>query len=408
MRAHIIEVGPNAVRRLCCGGATVADNEAESVAFEHIDDPVTLIDLRPVTVESLWCSVLAAVDCGTAEGVIVVHPSWWAPERVDVVGAAAQVLIGPTVLRSRSWLLTHASQAKSGPATLVVEIADDLVALSGAAVAAQTRHRDQQAVADAVAHSILTMVSDTVDMVVIDAPRTVRGARGLSALIARELQNSGGTVPALEVDDIGLRKLAGEIVPLDSCAHTTSRKAFPGNPRRSLRRLVLVLAVISVVVGVGTVIRHASPRGRDDSIPTTYVVEGRVALMVPAQWPMSRVVTGPGSARVQITSPSDPEVALHVTQSRVALPSLDATAEFLKSAIDAEPAGVFVDFNPTGHSADRLAVTYREIRSGHDIRWTVWVDNAVRISIGCQSRQGHDEAVDQECEVAVRSARALD
>jgi type VII secretion-associated protein (TIGR03931 family) len=53
-------------------------------------------------------------------------------------------------------------------------------------------------------------------------------------------------------------------------------------------------------------------------------------------------------------------------------------------------------------------VTYREIRSGHDIRWTVWVDKAVRISIGCQSRQGHDEAVDQECTVAVRSARALD
>ena len=178
--------------------------------------------------------------------------------------------------------------------------------------------------------------------------------------------------------------------------------------RRSLWRLALVLAVISVVVGVGTVIRHAPPRGGDDSIPTTYVVEGHVALKVPAQWPMRRVVTGPGSARLQVTSPSDPEVALHVTQSRVALPSLDATAEFLKSAIDAEPAGVFVDFNPTGHSADRPAVTYREIRSGHDIRWTVWVDKAVRISIGCQSRQGHDEAVDQECEVAVRSARALD
>jgi type VII secretion-associated protein (TIGR03931 family) len=99
---------------------------------------------------------------------------------------------------------------------------------------------------------------------------------------------------------------------------------------------------------------------------------------------------------------------LHVTQSRVALPSLDATAEFLKKAIDAAPAGVFVDFNPADRRADRLAVTYREVRSGHDIRWTVWVDKAVRISIGCQSRPGHDEAVARECEVAVRSARALD
>jgi len=408
VRAHVLEVGPSTIRRLCCGGATVADSEAEKVAFEHIDDPVTLIDLRPVTVESLWRSVLAAADCGTSEEVIVVHPSWWAPERVDVVGAAAQVLVGPVVLRSRSWLLTHASQAKSEHATLVVEIADDLVAVTGAAVAAQTRHRDQQAVADAVVHSILTMVSDTLDLVVIDAPRTVRGARSLSALIARELQKSGDTVPALEVDDIGLRKLAGEIVPLESRARAASRRVVSGKLRRSLWRLALVLAVISVVIGMGTLVRHAPPRGRDDSIPTTYVVEGHVALKVPAQWPMRRVVTGPGSARLQITSPSDPEVALHVTQSRVALPSLDATAEFLKSAIDAEPAGVFVDFNPTGHSADRPAVTYREIRSGHDIRWTVWVDKAVRISIGCQSRQGHDQAVDQECAVAVRSARALD
>jgi type VII secretion-associated protein (TIGR03931 family) len=408
VRAHIIEVGPNAVRRLCCGGATVADSEQEEVAFEHFDDPVALIDLRPVTVEALWRSVLAAVDCGTAGEVIVVHPSWWAPERVDVVGAAAQVLVGDVVLRSRSWLLRHASQAKPELATLVVEIADDLVAVTGTAVAAQTRHQDQQAVADAVVRSILTLVSDSSEMVVIDAPRTVHDARSLSALIAREFQNSAGTVTALEVDDIGLRRLAGAVVPAERSARASSRKAVSGAVRRSLWRLAPVLAMISMVIGVGTMIRHTPPRGRDNIVATTYVVEGHVALKVPAQWPIQRVVAGPGSARVQITSPSDPEVALHVTQSRVALPSLDATAEFLKSAIDAEPAGVFVDFNPTGKSADRPAVTYREIRSGHDIRWTVWVEKAVRISIGCQSRQGHDEAVDRECEVAVRSARALD
>ena len=408
MRAHILEVGPSAVRRLCCGGATVADSEAEKAAFEHIDDPVTLIDLRPVSVESLWRSVLAAADCGTTEDVIVVHPSWWAPERIDVVGAAAQVLVGPVVLRSRSWLLGHASHGKSELATLVVEIADDLVAVTGGALAAQTRHRDQQAVVDAVVHSILALMSDTMDLVVIDAPRTVPGARSLSALIARELRTSGGTVAALEVDDIGLRKLAGEIVPIENRAGVASRMAVSGGVRRGLWRLALVVAVISIVIGVGTATRHAPPRSRDDSIPTTYVVEGHVALKVPAQWPIRRVVTGPGSARLQITSPSDPEVALHVTQSRVALPSLAATAEFLKGAIDAEPAGVFVDFNPTGHSAGRAAVTYREIRSGHDIRWAVWVDKAVRISIGCQSRQGHGEAVDQACEVAVRSARTLE
>jgi type VII secretion-associated protein (TIGR03931 family) len=400
VRAHIVEVGPNAIRRLCCGGATVADIEAQRAAFEHIDDPVTLVDVRPVTVESLWRSLLCAVDCGTADEVIVVHPSWWATERVDVVGAAAQVLAGNIVLRERSWLLAHAAPANSELATLVVEIADDLVAMTGAAVVAQTRHRDEQAVADAVVRGVLAMAPDTVDRVVIDAPRTVPGARSLSALIVREFQKSDCSVAVMEVDDIGLRKLAGATVPAQGRGHGSSRKA--------VSRLALVLPVTCVAIGTAVVIRHAPPHGSGDAIPTTYVVEGHVALKVPAQWPMRRVVAGPGSARVQITSPSDPEVALHVTQSRVALPSLDATAEFLKSAIDAAPAGVFVDFNPAGRRADRPAVTYREIRSGHDIRWTVWVDKAVRISIGCQSRPGHDEAVDRECEVAVRSARALD
>jgi type VII secretion-associated protein (TIGR03931 family) len=110
---------------------------------------------------------------------------------------------------------------------------------------------------------------------------------------------------------------------------------------------------------------------------------------------------------MQVTSPSDPEVALLVTQSRVATGTLGATAESLKHAIDAEPAGVFVDFNPAGLSASRPAVTYREVRGGHDIRWTVLLEGAVRISIGCQSRRGNDDAVREVCERAVWSARAL-
>src|SRR6202012_2658119 len=224
VRAHILEVGPSAVRRLCCGGATVADSEAEKIAFEHIDDPLTLIDLRPVSVASLWRSVLAATDCGTAEDVIVVHPSWWAPERVDVVGTAAHVFAGNVVLRPRSWLLAYTSPAKAELATLVVEIADGLVAMTGAAGAAQTRHRDEQTVADAVVRGVLAMVSDTVDRVVIDAPRTLPGARSLSASIARKLQNSDCSSALLEVDDIGLRKLAGAIVPAQTRTRDASRK----------------------------------------------------------------------------------------------------------------------------------------------------------------------------------------
>jgi type VII secretion-associated protein (TIGR03931 family) len=141
--------------------------------------------------------------------------------------------------------------------------------------------------------------------------------------------------------------------------------------------------------------------------PTTFLVEGRVALTVPANWSAQRVVTGPGSARVQVTSPSDPEVALHITQSPVAGETLSGTAERLKRAIEAEPAGVFIDFDPAGVSVGRPAVTYREVRATHHVWWTILLDGPIRISVGCQSRPGDEAAVRDACEQAVRSAHAI-
>jgi type VII secretion-associated protein (TIGR03931 family) len=404
MSAHVIEVGPNAVRRLCCGAMTVVDSEAERVALESIDDPVTLVDFRPVAVESLWRALLGSLDCGSLERAIVVHPSWWAPARVDLVSAAAQVLAGDVVMRSRSWLLSQAAPSRSHDATVVVEIADSFVVITGAATAAETRRRDEQDVAEAVVRRVNTMVSDTTETVVIDAPRTVHGACALAAMIANALRDSAG-MTATQIDDIGLRKLATRVIPGESHAREPNGRTTDRHVRRRWGPALAPL-LTSAVLGLSALAHHAAPP-HGDGMPTTFVVEGHVALEIPAQWSMRRVVAGPGSARLQITSPSDLEVSLHVTQSRVALTTLGATAEFLKSAIDAAPAGVFVDFNPAARSVGRSAVTYREIRSGHDIRWTVWVDRAIRISIGCQSRHGREDAVSQECGLAVRSARAV-
>jgi len=47
------------------------------------------------------------------------------------------------------------------------------------------------------------------------------------------------------------------------------------------------------------------------------------------------------------------------------------------------------------------------VRAGHHVRWTVLLDGAVRISIGCQSRPGGEDAVREVCEQAVRSAHAF-
>jgi type VII secretion-associated protein (TIGR03931 family) len=87
--------------------------------------------------------------------------------------------------------------------------------------------------------------------------------------------------------------------------------------------------------------------------------------------------------------------------------TLSGAAERLKHAIDAEAAGVFVDFNPSSVTAGRPAVTYREVRAHHEVRWTVLLDGPVRISIGCQSRPGDAATIRDACEQAVRSAHAI-
>lgn len=409
MTAHLVEVGPNAIRRLCCGGGTVVDQEAEIAALEGVDDPVTLVDSHPVAVESLWRTVLESLGCDGSDRAIVIHPSWWAQERVNVVTAAAHVLGGEVVMRPRPWLLRQVSAPEAQDTTVVVEIADGLVVITGATVAAETRRRHQQGVADAVVRSIRAVAAGITGTVVIDAPRTVHGAGALAEMIATGLRDCGD-MTAMAVDEIGMKKLAAEIISDEIHTCDTDSSAAATDPRRRWT-LVRAAPLIGAVLGAIALIHHPAPHHPApqavNGVPTTFLVEGHVALQVPAQWPVRRVVAGPGSARLQITSPSDPEVALHLTQSRVALATLAATAEFLKNAIDAAPAGAFVDFDPVGHTAGRPAVTYREIRSVHDIRWTVWVDKDVRISVGCQSRHGHQDVVSQECEQAVRSARAM-
>jgi type VII secretion-associated protein (TIGR03931 family) len=403
VRAHVIEVGPSAIRRLCCGATTVADTQFERTAFKSIDDRIALVELRPVTVASLWEDLLRSIDCGTSEQVTVVHPSWWPPARVGVVSAAAGTLVGAAEMRPRLWLLAQASPATSELDTLIVEIAEDFVVIAGTTMMAETRRGDPFKVAEAVARSVLTMASDATATVVIDAPATVHGAGTLAASIAKRLPESCGMNVVL-ADDIRLRRLAGELKPRGQLGPETGTHRRPGwNGRHWSRALVVFVVAVTAVA-----LQRRMEPSADDRAPTTLAVEGHVALEVPTRWPLRRIVAGPGSPRLQITSPIDPELALHVTQSRVALSSLAATAEFIKGAIDSAPAGVFVDFNPSDRSAGRPAVTYREIRAGHDIRWTVWVEKAVRISIGCQSRSGRGDVVSRECDVALRSARVVD
>ncbi len=410
----IIEAGPGTIRRLCCGTSTVADSgmsEIIAAALGAVDDQVALVGERPVAVDLLWSAALRSVHCAHCNGLVLVHPSWWSSSRVGMVTAAAATVADDVLARPRSWLLKQASDAEP-EATVVVEISERLVVIAGAITGTEAvavpRRAEPQLVAKEVAGTIAGMVAA---VVLIDAPSTVAGAPALATLIADAARRSGHTV--LQIDDARLAQSALSAVSAQAEQSKPLSTACAGGVRSRARTLSTLGAVAIVVAAAAPAVVTASRQGavppkQVETAPTTFLVEGRVALKVPANWPTQRVVAGPGSARVQVTSPSDPEVALHVTQSPVAGETLSGTAERLKHAMDAGPAGVFVDFNPSGISAGRPAVTYREVRASHHVWWTVLLDGAVRISVGCQSRPGDEDAVRNACEQAVRSAHAIE
>lgn len=375
-------------------------------ALGAIDDRVALAGERPVTVDALWEAALRSATCGTGDGMVVVHPSWWSSSRVAVVTSAAAKVAGEVRTCPRSWLLARASRAQP---MVAVEITERLVAITATEVTAVPRNADPRSVAETVA-GVIAGAAPAV--VLIDAPSTVSGAPALAASIAEALRGNGHAAPdVLEINDLRLTRLARTAIrasPVPAGSAAAARATARPSRGRTLGALGCAAIVAAAALAAIVPTRPGEvPPGRVQAAPTTFLVEGRVALSVPSTWPTRRVVTGPGSARVQVTSPSDPEVALHITQSPVAGETLSGTAERLKRAIDAEPAGLFVDFNPAGTGAGRPAVTYREVRPAHHVRWTVLLDGPVRISVGCQSRPGGEDAVRTACEQAVRSAHAI-
>lgn len=398
----IVEVGPGTIRRLCCGTEAVVDSDVIAAALGAIDDRVAMVGERPVAVNSLWKAALRSAICPPAGGVVVVHPSWWSASRVGVVTDAAATAADDVLARPRSWLLRQQAPQTTPEVTTVVEIAERLVAIAGTEVCAVPRTAEPRCVADDVASVINGMPAA---VVLLDAPGAVGGAADLATMIAALIRDSARTV--VEIDDTRLVQLAGPARPDPPAPRSAPRVSRVRPHARSALAAAAIVATAAVPAVATTRRPDAGTTTRVESAPTTFLVEGRVALSVPANWPTQRVVGGPGSARVQVTSPSDPEVAVHVTQSPAVGETLSGTAERLKRAIDAQPAGVFVDFNPSGVSGGRPAVTYREVRADHHVRWTVLLDGPVRISIGCQSRPGDQDAVRAVCEQAVRSAHAI-
>lgn len=360
MSQSVVEVGPATIR-----GAGALSAELAETALDCIDDDIALIDDRPVSVSDLWRDVLLAA--GTSETTVLVLPTWWSAPRVARIREAAPV--NATVLQR--------FQALSAEET-VVELSHELVVIirNGAIAAVIPRAGD---VVEAVAAEI-----DPETAVLVDAPPGVDGA-----FLADELR-ARGIAAAVADQDWAVPQEPPAAV--EWCAEMSACRRGGG-----IAVLAGTLAAAAAVWGAyvaGT--RVPPPNG----MPMTLLVEGRVGVSVPARWTVHRITSGPGSARVQVVSPSDEHAALHITQSPI------PPEQTLQAAFDAQPDGVFVDLKTDDRRAGRPVITYREIRAGHTIEW-VLIHDELRIGIGCQAAPGREQLVQGVCEEAIRSAHAV-
>ena len=267
-------------------------------AIGWIDDPVGLLEERPIAVAELWRTLIVTLVGERCDTVVVVHPQAWPRHRIDRLVAAANTVAEhvEAVSQDRWHVGAEGERPVDGP---------------------------------------------------IDVGRRVRPRR----------------LPAIAAIAAG----------------------------------VLMAAAAAVL----TVRVDAPPK----DIPGVTVLEGRMAVRIPAHWTVERVTGGPGSRRLQVSPPGDPAIALHLTWSYAPETTIEQAAAVLNHAIAEEKPGVFVDMRAPVEVAGRPAVAYREIRPGRVIAWSVVLDGATRISIGCQSPPGREADVRGACNEAVRSAR---
>jgi type VII secretion-associated protein (TIGR03931 family) len=383
----IVEVGPATVR-----GPNHVDAQWVSAGIDGIDDDLTLIDECPVAVADVWHAIIRDVAGECIDTVVLVCSTWWASSRVDRVRDAACTVANDVVVLKRAQVLRDGLPDR---VTTVVEIAPEFVVVSPPGGGMQVVARDDT---EAIVASIPMSMA-----VLLDGPEGVNAAAPLMAVIADRLRANG--IAVIFVDKDLVRR------GVDALRSREDGRGAPGRPtdyrgRRATAVLAGALLSAAALCG-GFAARQDLPRSAPN-MPMTLLVEGRVGVLVPAQWVVQRVTSGPGSVRVQVVSPTDTDIAVHVTQS--SLPphqSHEQVAESLRSALDHEPDGVFVDFNPADRRAGQPVMTYREIRADHHIAWVVLIDESLRIAIGCQSAPGHGEAVREVCDQAIRSAHAV-
>jgi type VII secretion-associated protein (TIGR03931 family) len=390
----VVEVGPASVRVLGGPSAGEPDEAMVSAVLDGIDDAVALFDERPVVVAELMHAVMSSILVASPGRVVIVHPSWWARARIDLVvqssGAARKV-----VALSRSEVVRAA-----GHAGTLIEIAGEFVAVAGPGLRVFGRG-NIESIAAAAAE-----VGRSGD-VLLDAPAAIPG----SAQTAEQLRVA-----------LAARGRSARDVDVAALADAAPSRRRVGGPVAALLAASLVLAAPVLPDGREVGLpdgrelglpdgreRVATPRpevGAPDPAAVS-LVEGRIVVAVPLHWHVERVRSGSGSRRVQVGSPVDPDIALHITASYAPDSTLEQAAEVLGDAVADQTPGVFVGFRPAVEVAGRPAVTYREVRAGRVVDWSVVLSGSTRIGIGCQSAPDRTEVVRAVCEQAIRTAREL-
>jgi type VII secretion-associated protein (TIGR03931 family) len=382
----VVEVGPGAIRGPCHAAENLT-----STALDCIDDDIAMLDDQPVAVGALWREVFRTVMPERVETAALICPTWWPSPRVELVREAAAVRSAKVVVRQRAEIL--ASDVAGEPT--IVEIAPVFVVIwqAGRVLSTEPRLGEPAHIARSVAAAVGAPTT-----VLVDAPAGVAGAVGLADAICDRLRADGTTVKTVHSD----RVLVDAREPQTYKTHPLRSRRRSGH--RAAAMTALGASVVLLYVGLNLA---SGADGSHTSMPMTLLVEGRVALKVPALWAVRRISSGPGSARVEVTAPDD-STAVLITQSQVRRgESLAATSATLRSALDDQQDGAFTQFNPDDRRADRPAATYRELRGARQIDWAVFVDDTVRIGLGCQSAPGSEQAVQDVCEEAIRSAHAL-
>ncbi len=379
-----VVVGPATI----IGPGTI-DAELVSSALECIDEQLGLLDATVLPAERIWRDAMAAA-IDTAAAVTMVCPTWWSTSAVDRIRTAAHACGAHAVIQRR----TEALREIAGESDCaVVELGEDLVTITRPGTASAVVRRSDSATAAAVIARTTWQTP-----VVIDAPIGVSGAAPLAAELRALLQDQGVAAQVVSCEDV-----------LDHVDRngTAAEPGSEAGPRRA--RIAVGVAAAIAVVGalcLGLASRDAPAAAVVTAVDPdlTWLVEGRVAVQIPARWTVERILAGTGSARLQIVSPDDRGQIIHLTQSVVARDqTLDMAARSLREATTKLPDGVIVDFEEAGISAGRAAVRYRENRGGRTVEWSVVLDGPVRIAVGCQGA-----AARPVCDTVVRSARRTD